>query len=117
MRHAELIGELDPIRPTAESLRRMREIRAQCDALLRRCDPKLFARLNMAFFQEVAALIGNRPLREAEEGLYYQTARLWLHVITDVERQEEHTSVLQSINHSSYDVLCLKKNKTQCGTT
>src|SRR3546814_10369516 len=32
---------------------------------------------------------------------------------TDQERSEEHTSELQSLKRTTYDVFCLKKNKSQ----
>lgn len=89
MRHAELVGELDPRAPGPAAIARCRELLARCRELRHRHDPEAFCRLNMAFFQEFAAAIGNRPLRESAERLYYQTARIWLQAVPEMDWTEE----------------------------
>jgi DNA-binding GntR family transcriptional regulator len=89
MELAQLIGRLDPI-PRAESdLARMRALLIRCDTLLKKPDAKAYARLNMDFFQELSAMIGNAPLREISERLYYLTTRIWLKSVPHLNLRDE----------------------------
>lgn len=78
MELAPLIGKLDPITPEPAALDRIRALIAACDAERLAPDPREFARMNMLFFQQVVEIIGNQPLREISERLYYLTHRIWL---------------------------------------
>jgi len=78
MELAPLIGKLDPIAPEPAALDRIRALIAACDAERLAPDPREFARMNMLFFQQVVEIIGNQPLREISERLYYLTHRIWL---------------------------------------
>lgn len=78
MELAALMGKLDPIPRTPEDLARVRALLGRCDALIQAPDPKAYARLNMDFFHELAAMIGNQSLREISERLYFLTNRVWL---------------------------------------
>jgi DNA-binding GntR family transcriptional regulator len=89
MELAELIGKLDPIPRTSEDLVRVGRIVERCDVLLEHPEPKAYARLNMDFFQELSAMIGNAPLREISERLYYQTARIWLKSVPHLNLRDE----------------------------
>lgn len=73
-----LVGLLDPIAPTQENLRAMKEIQTQCRQVAHAEKPKrAFARLNMVFFEELMKLVGNAALRDTLERLFYRTARMW----------------------------------------
>jgi len=89
MELAELIGRLDPVPRTDEDIARVRAIVSRCDALMGAPDPATFARINMDFFQELAAMIGNEPLRGISELLYYQTARIWLKSVPHLNLRDE----------------------------
>jgi DNA-binding GntR family transcriptional regulator len=89
MELAELIGRLEPLPRSAEDLARMHAILKRCDALLATPDAATFARINMDFFQELAAMIGNEPLREISERLYYQTSRIWLKSVSHLNLRNE----------------------------
>jgi DNA-binding GntR family transcriptional regulator len=89
MELAELIGRLDPLQRTEQDLARVRAIVERCDRLLEAPDARTFARINMDFFQELAAMIGNEPLREISERLYYQTARIWLKSVPHLNLRDE----------------------------
>jgi DNA-binding GntR family transcriptional regulator len=78
MELAVLIGRLDPLPRDAADLARLESLLERCDRLSRQPDPPAFARLNMDFFLELNAMIGNRPLREVTARLYYLTSRIWL---------------------------------------
>lgn len=89
MELAELIGKLDPLPRSNADLARIRTILADCDKLLEAPDPSRIAQINMEFFQELAAMIGNAPLREISERLYYQTHRIWLASIPNLNLKDE----------------------------
>ncbi|MCE6952951.1 GntR family transcriptional regulator [Cereibacter sphaeroides] len=89
MELAELIGRLDPLPRSEEDLARIRALVAQCDALRLYPDARRYARLNMLFFQQVAQMIGNQPLREITERLYYLTHRIWLTSVPHLNLSDE----------------------------
>jgi DNA-binding GntR family transcriptional regulator len=75
---AELIGTLDPVRPSEDLLAAFRALSARSKALLAEPDPRAFARLNMDYFLTLLQLTANEPLRAISERLYFQTTRIWL---------------------------------------
>jgi DNA-binding GntR family transcriptional regulator len=89
MELAELIGKLDPVPRTEADVARMRALLSRADELLKAPDPKVYARLNMDFFQELGAMIGNAPLKEISERLYYQTTRIWLKAVPRLNLRDE----------------------------
>lgn len=89
MELAVLIGKLDPIPRGEADLARVREILARCDALTKAPDAKVYARINMDFFQELGAMIGNAPLKEISERLYYLTTRIWLKSVPHLNFKDE----------------------------
>lgn len=89
MELAVLVGRLEPIPRTAEDLDRMRALIARCDTLSKEPEFKAFSRLNMDFFAEISAMTGNRPLREINERLYFQTTRIWLQMMPRLNLTEE----------------------------
>jgi DNA-binding GntR family transcriptional regulator len=89
MELAVLIGRLDPLPRGAADLERMRGLLVRCDKLLKRPDAKSYARLNMDFFQELGAMIGNLPLREISQRYYYLTARIWLKSVPHLNLPDE----------------------------
>ncbi|WP_191060297.1 GntR family transcriptional regulator [Geminicoccus harenae] len=95
---AALMGRLSPVQPDAAAVERI-------EALIERCDEQsaggldhmAFARLNMAFFAEIIAMIGNQPLREISERLYYQTSRIVLKLLPTMNLQEEFSAFRQEM--------------------
>jgi DNA-binding GntR family transcriptional regulator len=86
---AVLAGRLSPIPRTPADLDRIRSLIARFDALPEDADHKDFARLNMEFFAEIGRMIGNQPLREISERLYFQTSRIILKLMPQLNLQEE----------------------------
>lgn len=86
---ARLVGTLSPVQVDEGLIARFREIRARCDRMVRRSDPREFARINMEFFHLFNALSANVPLREFSELLYYQTTRIWLKMASRLRGYEE----------------------------
>ncbi|HKP27567.1 MAG TPA: GntR family transcriptional regulator [Dongiaceae bacterium] len=91
MELAELLGKLDPMPRNEDDLARVRALLVRCDKLLKKPDPKAYARLNMDFFQELGAMVGNAPLREISERLYYLTTRIWLKSVPHLNLPDEIT--------------------------
>jgi DNA-binding GntR family transcriptional regulator len=91
MELAELIGKLDPIPRGPDDLARVRSLLARCDELLKKPDAKVYARINMDFFQELGAMMGNQPLKEISERLYYLTTRIWLKAVPHLNLRDEIT--------------------------
>jgi DNA-binding GntR family transcriptional regulator len=89
MELAELIGKLDPIPRSEADLDRVRNLLARCEELLKAPDAKVYARINMDFFQELGATMGNAPLREISERLYYLTTRIWLKAVPHLNLRDE----------------------------
>jgi DNA-binding GntR family transcriptional regulator len=89
MELAQLLGKLDPIPRSEDDLIRVRSLLARCDKLLKKPDAKAYARLNMDFFQELGAMVGNAPLREISERLYYLTTRIWLKSVPHLNLPDE----------------------------
>jgi len=89
MRLAQLIGELDPVSSGPEGIARLRALLDRANRLRQTLEPEEFARINMEFFHELSKVMGNGPLREVSERLYYQTTRIWLHAVPKMNVQEE----------------------------
>jgi DNA-binding GntR family transcriptional regulator len=94
---AVLAGKLSPTRRTEADLERIRALIARCDELTERPDHTEFARLNMAFFYEFSAMIGNMPLREISERLYFQTSRIVLKLLPVLNLAEEFGAFRQEM--------------------
>ena len=89
MELAVLIGHLSPLPRTAEDLDRLRLLLARCDALAEAPEPRAYARINMDFARELAAMTGNLPLREINDRLYYQVTRIWLQTVSRLDLGDE----------------------------
>ena len=89
MELAELLGKLSPILPDSDILAHFRDAYRRSRELIARPDPRKFAQLNMDFFQLLLSITGNEPLREISERLYFQTSRIWLKSISEMDLGEE----------------------------
>lgn len=86
---AVLIGKLDPLPRSEADLERIRAILKDCGTLLESPDPKGIAQINMDFFQELSAMIGNEPLKDISKRLYYLTHRIWLASVPNLNLKNE----------------------------
>ena len=89
MKLAEISGEMTLLpleggryRPPGALLDRCRELRT-------RVDLDEFGRINIAVQQEVSRSIGNVPLREVSDRLFFQTSRMWLQLLPRMDWAEE----------------------------
>jgi DNA-binding GntR family transcriptional regulator len=86
---AVLIGKLDPLPRSEADLDRIRIILKDCSTLLENPDPQGIAQINMDFFQELSAMIGNEPLKDISKRLYYMTHRIWLASVPHLNLKDE----------------------------
>ena len=89
MELAVLIGRLDPIPRSEDDLNRVRAILKKCDDMVTAPDSRAIALINVEFFHELAAMIGNQPLKEISERLYYLTHRIWLTSVPSLNLADE----------------------------
>lgn len=89
MRLAELIGELSPRLPTPAIVSALEALAARCRQLEDEVDPGEFGRINIALHEQVLLLIGNAPLRQVTDVLFYQTARMWLQLMAELDWRRE----------------------------
>ena len=79
MRLAELMGDLSPARPSADTIEALRELCNRVEALRDKPrDLTAYARLCNELHALIIAQIGNAALREMTDLLYYRAARTWL---------------------------------------
>jgi DNA-binding GntR family transcriptional regulator len=86
---AVLIGKLDPLPRDEADLERIRAILQDCATQLENPDPQGIAQINMDFFQELSAMIGNEPLKDISKRLYYMTHRIWLASVPNLNLKDE----------------------------
>lgn len=75
---ASLMGRLAPLKCGERERTLLQSHLARSEDLERHPVPIAFARLNMDFNTDLYSMIGNAPLREVTERLYYQTTRIWI---------------------------------------
>lgn len=73
-----LTGRLDPKPPNADFATRLDALVERSREMTESGDPRTFTRLDMDVYSLLAELVGNAPLRNIAERLYYQTKRIWL---------------------------------------
>ena len=82
---ASLMGRLAPMNCGAPQLEALETHRRNCRKLARNPDPAQFVRLHMDFDLDVISMIGNAPLREITERLYFRTTRIWIWSILNTD--------------------------------
>ena len=81
MKLAEIGGELSPLARGPDDVARMRTLLERCRGIRSKVDLEELGRLHIAVQQELSRSIGNRPLRETGDRLFFQTARMWLQLL------------------------------------
>lgn len=89
MELAELIGKLSPVPPSPDTVATFRNLHERSTSLAGQPDPRTFAQINIDFFHAIMRLTDNEPLRTISERLYYQTTRIWLTSIPQMDLAEE----------------------------
>ncbi|MCB1754683.1 MAG: GntR family transcriptional regulator [Gammaproteobacteria bacterium] len=80
----QLIDVLSPRPAQDETIQGMRALQQQTLEIKGSENPKrLFALVNMRMFELMMELVGNAPLREILQLLFYRTARMWPYLMDD----------------------------------
>lgn len=93
----DVIGELSPGRVTEADIALLRSARGEVEALLTRRDPTALAAQYVRFNRELSRAIGNQPLREIADRLFYQTARVWMQILRDLDWRTEVEAVIDEV--------------------
>jgi DNA-binding GntR family transcriptional regulator len=88
MKLAEISGEMTLL-PLEDGIGRLERLFDRCGELRTRVDLDEFGRINIAVQQEVSRSIGNVPLREVSDRLFFQTSRMWLQLLPRMDWAEE----------------------------
>ena len=99
---ASLMGRLAPLRCDDDGLALFRTHLARCGELAAAPDPSQFAQLNMDFNLKLFDMIGNAPLREITERLYFQTTRIW---ILSIPRADDIAAEIRIFGRQIRDVV------------
>lgn len=97
MKLAEIAGDLARSRVPPKTLDRLRELLQRCCEMHTNYDPEAIARLYNDFHDEMLSVISNDPLRGIYNQLYYQTARIWLQILPDLDWDKEVDLTCQEI--------------------
>jgi DNA-binding GntR family transcriptional regulator len=89
MKLAEISGEMTPLPRTPADIDRMKQLEERCRKIRSRVDTEEFGRLNIAVHHELSGSIGNLPLRDISDRLFFQTARMWLRMLPLMNWTEE----------------------------
>ncbi len=90
MRLAELMGDLSPVNPAPDTIEALRDLCRRVESL--RDMPRdltAYARLCNELHALIIARIGNTPLREITDLLYYRAARTWLIYLGNLDWPDE----------------------------
>lgn len=97
MKLAELVGDLARSRVPNGMVTHLQELLRECQGMTDNYDPEAIARLYNEFHDEMLNIIANEPLREIYNQLFYQTARIWLDILPDLDWEEEVEITCQEI--------------------
>lgn len=93
----DLIGEMSPARITEDDLALLSELAGEARKLREARDPEGLARVYLRFNEELSRAIGNQPLREIADRLFYQTTRVWLQLLPEMTWEDEVDYVVDEI--------------------
>jgi DNA-binding GntR family transcriptional regulator len=98
MRLAEMIGELNPLRPDRRELELLRNCRRRLEDIRDHPDIYAFARINMEYFLTTTSLIGNKSLRDVSERLFFETSRMWIYGLPVLDWKEMIAKFMREID-------------------
>ncbi|MCZ7598813.1 MAG: GntR family transcriptional regulator [Gammaproteobacteria bacterium] len=74
---SEAIGDSQPHPPASDTLHALEELSRRCDTLRGEAAVRRYGEINLELHSHIFSIVGNRPLREISDRLFYQTARIW----------------------------------------
>jgi len=93
----DLIGEIPPARITEDDLELLADLAAQARRLREEHAPEALARIYHGFNEELSRAIGNQPLREIADRLFWQTTRVWLQLLPEMTWEDEVDYIVDEI--------------------
>ncbi len=93
----DVIAEMSPGRVTLADIELLEGVLAETEALRERRDAPLLARLYTRFSDELSRAIGNKPLREIADRLFYQTNRVWLQILPEMAWHVEVDAIVDEM--------------------
>lgn len=97
-----LMGRLAPLQYGPKEISIMEAYCSDCRELEQSPDPAQFLCLHISFDMDLFAMIGNKPLREISERLYYQTTRSWAQSVLSMDDVRPE---LRNLNRKINDIL------------
>lgn len=103
----DIIAELSPVHVSDGDIAILIDLLEQVRALDDEPRPQELSRLYTSFNEELIRAIGNKPLREITDRLFYQTHRVWLQLLPEMDWEEEVAYTANEIR----DVLAALRDK------
>ncbi|WP_102223487.1 GntR family transcriptional regulator [Acidimangrovimonas sediminis] len=97
MELAGMIGRLSPATSDAAMIAAFETLEARARALAEAPESREFARINQDFFHACMRCTESVPLREMSERLFYQTARIWLKTMSQLDLAQEAATLASEI--------------------
>ncbi len=91
------MGELSNPRITPDDTQILESLIEETKGMPDCYGPKALALLYLKFHEEMMHLITNRPLRKIYDQLFYQTARVWLQILSELKWEEEVEAIYEDI--------------------
>jgi DNA-binding GntR family transcriptional regulator len=110
IRQTLLIGELTPAPVLDSHPQQIQALIHRLRGLMRRQDIMEYARINNDFHEIFLTLIGNEPLREITDLLYYRVARIWVSFLGYGDWKEE-MQILRTEFESTKEALQRKDSR------
>jgi len=85
----DVIADLDARWVSAAEIRTLRALHVEVLAMVEGGTPRDLARAYLAFNETATRAIGNEPLREIADRLYYQTSRVWPQALPALDWRQE----------------------------
>lgn len=93
----DVIAELDPVAVAGDEIRALRGLHREVTAMVDAGEPRDLAQLYLRFSETVTRAMGNEPLREIADRLFYLTARVWLQALPALDWEQEVGIVAREI--------------------
>lgn len=101
LRLAHLVGDFVSLPASAETIERLREIRASLAGVMATQDFKELGRLYNRFHDAVLEVVDNKTLRRIHDLLYVQTARVWMQFLPEMDFENEVEIMAQEVDQVS----------------
>jgi DNA-binding GntR family transcriptional regulator len=94
----EFVGEMMVTRVTDADIHNIEQVLEAIRALRDNYNPTELGRQYHTFHALMVQLLNNRPLQRIQDQLFYQTSRVWLDILPDLDWEEEVDVVINEIS-------------------